>query len=84
MGGPAIDDNFYDARDDYYQNEVTCDYNSGFQSAVAGRMMMMVMMMMMMIMMMTLMLLLLLLLLLPILLLLLLLYCYYCPFKGVL
>lgn len=36
VGGPSMDDSFSDSRSDYYQNEVTCDYNAGFQSAVAG------------------------------------------------
>ncbi|KAK3744428.1 hypothetical protein QZH41_003163 [Actinostola sp. cb2023] len=36
VGGPAKDDSFKDDRKDYIQNEVTTDYNAGFQSAVAG------------------------------------------------
>ena len=37
VGGPDDNDNYADKRDDYIQNQVTCDYNAGFQSAVAGR-----------------------------------------------
>ena len=37
VGGPDASDNYADKRDDYIQNEVACDYNAGFQSAVAGR-----------------------------------------------
>ena len=37
MGGPDAGDNYADNRDDYIKNEVACDYNAGFQSAVAGR-----------------------------------------------
>lgn len=36
MGGPDQNDNYQDKRDDYVSNEVTCDYNAGFQSAVAA------------------------------------------------
>ncbi|XP_071959064.1 uncharacterized protein [Antedon mediterranea] len=36
VGGPDINDNFENDRTDYIQNEVTCDYNAGFQSSVAG------------------------------------------------
>ena len=36
VGGPAQDDSYNDSRDDYRMNEVSCDYNSGFQSAIAG------------------------------------------------
>lgn len=36
VGGPDENDNFNDERSDYVQNEVTTDYNAGFQSAVAG------------------------------------------------
>ncbi|XP_050412036.2 endoglucanase A [Patella vulgata] len=36
VGGPDEFDNFIDDRADYVQNEVTCDYNAGFQSAIAG------------------------------------------------
>ncbi|XP_076048787.1 uncharacterized protein LOC143029762 [Oratosquilla oratoria] len=35
VGGPDINDVYEDKRDDYIKNEVTCDYNAGFQSAVA-------------------------------------------------
>jgi len=36
VGGPDQNDNYVDDREDYVSNEVTCDYNSGFQGAVAG------------------------------------------------
>lgn len=36
VGGPDEDDNYVDDRSDYIQNEVTTDYNAGFQSAVAA------------------------------------------------
>ncbi|XP_072033079.1 endoglucanase E-4-like [Amphiura filiformis] len=36
VGGPDEFDNFVNDRTDYIYNEVTCDYNAGFQSAVAG------------------------------------------------
>ena len=36
MGGPDASDNYVDNREDYTKNEVTCDYNSGMQSAMAG------------------------------------------------
>lgn len=36
MGGPDQYDNYEDARDNFRTNEVACDYNAGFQSAVAG------------------------------------------------
>ena len=36
VGGPGSDDSYVDNRGDYVKNEVTCDYNAGFQSAVAG------------------------------------------------
>jgi len=35
VGGPDVDDNYVDDREDYVANEVACDYNAGFQSAVA-------------------------------------------------
>jgi hypothetical protein len=35
VGGPDIDDNYEDIRDDYVRNEVALDYNAGFQSALA-------------------------------------------------
>ncbi|OWF45590.1 endoglucanase 13-like [Mizuhopecten yessoensis] len=36
VGGPDQGDNYADKRSDYTKNEVTCDYNAGFQSALAG------------------------------------------------
>ena len=36
VGGPDLNDNYIDNRKDYIKNEVTLDYNAGFQSAVAG------------------------------------------------
>ncbi|ESO91179.1 hypothetical protein LOTGIDRAFT_105269, partial [Lottia gigantea] len=36
VGGPDINDNYVDDRKKYEYTEVTCDYNAGFQSAVAG------------------------------------------------
>ncbi|CAH1784665.1 unnamed protein product [Owenia fusiformis] len=36
VGGPDQNDNYKNDRNDYIQNEVACDYNAGFQSAVAG------------------------------------------------
>ncbi|XP_077869188.1 endoglucanase E-4-like [Saccoglossus kowalevskii] len=36
VGGPDENDDYEDARADYYKNEVTLDYNAGMQSAVAG------------------------------------------------
>jgi len=36
VGGPGQTDNYEDKRDNYVNNEVACDYNAGFQSAVAG------------------------------------------------
>lgn len=36
VGGPDQNDNYVDARDNFRTNEVACDYNAGFQSAVAG------------------------------------------------
>ncbi|KAK4290658.1 hypothetical protein Pmani_036457 [Petrolisthes manimaculis] len=36
VGGPDENDNYNDVRSDYVSNEVTCDYNAGFQSTVAG------------------------------------------------
>jgi len=35
-GCKAADDNYNDSRDDYFSNEVTLDYNAGFQSTIAG------------------------------------------------
>lgn len=39
MGGPNGQDQYTDDRKDYVSNEVACDYNAGFQSAVAGMVM---------------------------------------------
>ncbi|OWF46713.1 endoglucanase 13-like [Mizuhopecten yessoensis] len=36
VGGPGHHDDYTDDRKDYVKNEVACDYNSGFQSALAG------------------------------------------------
>lgn len=36
VGGPGENDDYTDKRTDYTHNEVACDYNAGFQSAVAG------------------------------------------------
>jgi hypothetical protein len=36
VGGPDANDGYVDDRNDYVANEVTCDYNCGFQGAVAG------------------------------------------------
>ena len=36
VGGPDQNDNYKDSRDDAVMNEVACDYNAGFQSAVAA------------------------------------------------
>ncbi|XP_062584515.1 endoglucanase A-like [Saccostrea cucullata] len=36
VGGPDLQDNYVDDRNNFKTNEVTCDYNAGFQSAVAG------------------------------------------------
>jgi len=36
VGGPGRNDDYEDSRGDYIKNEVACDYNAGFQSAVAG------------------------------------------------
>ncbi|XP_046333781.2 endoglucanase E-4-like [Haliotis rufescens] len=36
VGGPGKSDGYVDDRGDYVKNEVACDYNAGFQSAVAG------------------------------------------------
>lgn len=37
VGGPGKNDDYNDKRTDYVTNEVACDYNAGFQSAVAGK-----------------------------------------------
>ena len=36
VGGPDQNDDYSDIRTDYIKNEVACDYNAGFQSALAG------------------------------------------------
>ena len=36
VGGPDQNDKYSDKRDDYIANEVTVDYNAGFQSLVAA------------------------------------------------
>ena len=36
VGGPDQNDNYQDNRSDYVMNEVACDYNAGFQGAIAG------------------------------------------------
>ena len=36
VGGPGENDDYVDDRTDYQKNEVTCDYNAGFQGALAG------------------------------------------------
>nr|AXQ39836.1 beta-1,4-endoglucanase [Loboptera decipiens] len=36
VGGPDSSDNYQDIRQDYVHNEVACDYNAGFQSALAA------------------------------------------------
>lgn len=36
VSGPDENDYYKDSRDEYIYNEVTLDYNAGFQSAVAG------------------------------------------------
>merc|ERR1712179_660060 len=36
VGGPDQGDNYQDRQEDYQKNEVACDYNSGFQGALAG------------------------------------------------
>ncbi|KAJ6644009.1 Endoglucanase E-4 [Pseudolycoriella hygida] len=35
VGGPNITDEYVDDREDYVQNEVTLDYNAGYQSSIA-------------------------------------------------
>ncbi|KAK3581341.1 hypothetical protein CHS0354_016185 [Potamilus streckersoni] len=37
VGGPDAHDHYEDRRDDYVKNEVACDYNAGFQGALAGK-----------------------------------------------
>lgn len=36
VGGPDVNGRYYDDRSDYIANEVALDYNAGFQSAIAG------------------------------------------------
>ena len=36
VGGPDQHDKYTDVRTNYVNNEVACDYNAGFQGAVAG------------------------------------------------
>lgn len=36
VGGPNVNDEYTDTRMNYVQNEVACDFNAGFQSALAG------------------------------------------------
>ena len=36
MGGPNQDDSYFDQRFQHVINEVSCDYNAGFQGAIAG------------------------------------------------
>ncbi|XP_070571313.1 endoglucanase A-like [Ptychodera flava] len=36
VGGPNIDDEYDDNRQDYVSNEVACDYNAAFQTSVAA------------------------------------------------
>ena len=36
VGGPDQNDYWEDDRGDYIMNEVACDYNAGFQTALAG------------------------------------------------
>ena len=36
VGGPGQQDDYKDLRSNYVSNEVACDYNAGFQTAVAG------------------------------------------------
>lgn len=37
VGGPDGSDGYVDSRQNFQSNEVACDYNAGFQSAVAGK-----------------------------------------------
>ena len=39
VGGPDEWDNYNDDRQDYVANEVACDYNAGYQGALAGNFM---------------------------------------------
>ncbi|XP_077996407.1 endoglucanase E-4-like [Glandiceps talaboti] len=36
VGGPNVNDTYTDNRQDYISNEVACDYNAAFQSAIAA------------------------------------------------
>ena len=36
VGGPDKHDHWADKRQDYVHNEVACDYNAAFQTAIAG------------------------------------------------
>jgi hypothetical protein len=36
VGGPDVNDNYVDTRNDAVHNEVATDYNAGFQAAVAA------------------------------------------------
>lgn len=36
VGGPGQNDEYKDDRNDYVKNEVACDYNAAWQSAIAG------------------------------------------------
>lgn len=36
VGGPDGNDRFTDSRNNIINNKVTCDYNAGFQGAIAG------------------------------------------------
>lgn len=36
VGGPDASDAYTDSRGNYVQNEVACDFNAGFQGAVAA------------------------------------------------
>ncbi|XP_070574806.1 endoglucanase E-4-like [Ptychodera flava] len=36
VGGPDINDTYADVRQDYRANEASCDYNAGFQTAIAA------------------------------------------------
>jgi len=37
VGGPDVNDEYADVRSDTQKNEVSIDYNAGFQSSLAGR-----------------------------------------------
>lgn len=36
VGGPLVDDSYEDKRDNYVLNEVSTDYNAGYQGALSG------------------------------------------------